>query len=308
MDISEYQAKARLTDRSNKQPWIGLTQNALGLTTKVGKLAGILKKKIRDGVSYQTFTKDARIQMGQALWYLTTLASHLNMNLDEIAQENLAFHEERWATLGDGQRQLFSHLLDGSYSLEEQIPRQFTARFELREGPNSTSWLPIVQVWIDGVPFGDPIDDNIGTEDFYRLHDVLHIAHAAILGWSPVLRKLLGRKRKSRPEVDKFQDGARARDTEEALARLIRSEAKRNNYYAGVSAIDTPFLIKVQSLVADLEVGVRQAGEWQHCILEAYRVFRLLKENSGGYIDVSLPERSLSFDVLPTFKEQGSAD
>ena len=42
-------------------------------------------------------------------------------------------------------------------------------------------------------------------------HDVFHLAYAAVLGWSPTTRALLKIKRKSRPEIDENEDGARAK-------------------------------------------------------------------------------------------------
>jgi hypothetical protein len=40
----------------------------------------------------------------------------------------------------------------------------------------------------NGVNIGDRLTDNKLEKDDYRFHDVFHLANAAILGWSPVLR------------------------------------------------------------------------------------------------------------------------
>ncbi len=61
-----------------------------------------------------------------------------------------------------------------------------------------------------GINIGDRLTDNRLEPDDYRFHDVFHLAYAAILGWSPVLRALFKVKRKSCPKIDENQDGARA--------------------------------------------------------------------------------------------------
>jgi aryl-alcohol dehydrogenase-like predicted oxidoreductase len=56
------------------------------------------------------------------------------------------------------------------------------------------------------------------------------------LGWSPVLRGLLKRKRKSNAKIDENEDGARAAIIEEGIATWIFNNAKRRNFYESVAA------------------------------------------------------------------------
>jgi hypothetical protein len=67
---------------------------------------------------------------------------------------------------------------------------------------------------------GNPVDDNSDIDDLHRYHDALHLAHMATLGWSPVIRAILGPKvkRKSDERLDRVEDGARATVVEEGLA------------------------------------------------------------------------------------------
>jgi len=51
---------------------------------------------------------------------------------------------------------------------------------------------------INGTRVGDSLSDNVDEEDYYRFHDVFHLSFMTFLGWSPVIRKILGRKRKKR--------------------------------------------------------------------------------------------------------------
>lgn len=76
------------------------------------------------------------------------------------------------------------------------------------------------------IKIGDPLTDNIGEGDMYRFHDVFHLAYAAVLGWSPVLRALLKCKRKSHPWLDENQDGARAILIEEGISTFVFNHAK----------------------------------------------------------------------------------
>lgn len=296
VEFKYYQDRTWSTDRTSRQPWIGLAQSTFGLVEKMGTVTACLKKRIRDGNAYEPFKEEVSGCIGDALWYLTSVCSHLGIRLEDVADQNLISTEARWLRPGEEQSTLFSPFFDQEYPEHEQIPRKFRARFVERKLPQ-VSWLPMSEVWVDGERFGDPIDDNSPNADNYRLHDALHLANAAILSWSPVVRALLRRKRKSNPHMDKYEDGARAQDTEEALARLIHQEAMRNSWFENVNAIDTSFLMKVRAVVSDLEVRVRTAAEWQHCILEGYRIFRQLRAHGGGIVEVSLVDRTLHFEA-----------
>jgi hypothetical protein len=53
-------------------------------------------------------------------------------------------------------------------------------------------------MYFGGKPLGDDLTDNAYVDDGYRFHDVIHLALIAHLGWSPVVRGLMRRKRKSK--------------------------------------------------------------------------------------------------------------
>jgi hypothetical protein len=66
-----------------------------------------------------------------------------------------------------------------------------------------------------------PMDPGCGPDHpTTLLIDVFHLAYAAVLGWSPVTRKLLDRKRRSNPQVDLAEDGGRAIVIEEGIAAM----------------------------------------------------------------------------------------
>jgi hypothetical protein len=297
LKLSEFQKAADATDVSSRAPWVGLNQNLFGLTEKVGGMAGAMKRRLRDKGSYSvgSFRRDMEQHIGDALWYLSAVCTHFHLDLDSIAERTLTENRKRWGKHRDEQGNLFHGRNSDRFSGDQRFPEKMTATFVSTEGPNSVSWLSVTNVQINGVPFGDPVDDNSRTEDAYRFHDVLHFAFAAYLDWSPVVRNLLKNKRKSEPEIDKFDDGARARDTEEAVSNFIHHEARSNNYFKGAKHLSTEFLARIQRLVIDLEVRDRTAAEWEKCILAAYDVFRDLVANKGGYVDVLFNEPAIYF-------------
>jgi NTP pyrophosphatase (non-canonical NTP hydrolase) len=288
MHISEYQRAADSTDVSSRAPWVGLNQNLFGLVEKVGCMAFAMKSRMRDKGSYSvsSFREDVETAIGEALWYLAAVATHFQLDLEAIAEKNLKNNRQRWGSHRDEQGQLFHGRHSDLFPDAEKFPQMMTAEFTNVQRPNRVSWLSVTGVKVDGVTFGDPVDDNSRTEDGYRYHDVLHLAFAAHLDWSPVVRKLMQNKRKSDPATDKFDDGARARDTEEAVSNLIHHNARANNYFLHAKRLDTKLLADVQGLVIDLEVRDRTAHEWEQAILAAYEVFNELRTNDGGFVDV----------------------
>jgi NTP pyrophosphatase (non-canonical NTP hydrolase) len=90
LDINEYQNQAR---RTAIYPNVGsnMTYPTLGLSGEAGEVAEKVKKVIRDkdGV----FDNDARAaiskELGDVLWYVAQIASELNVDLSNVAQQNL---------------------------------------------------------------------------------------------------------------------------------------------------------------------------------------------------------------------------
>ncbi len=97
------------------------------------------------------------------------------------------------------------------------------------------------------------------------------MSYAAILGWSPIIRKLLVVKRKSDPKIDEVEDGARARIIEELISQLVYTYAREHNYLDGVGSLDYHLLKTVQSLVADREVRVRSLADWEKRLSKVIR-------------------------------------
>ncbi|MGH2833253.1 MAG: nucleoside triphosphate pyrophosphohydrolase family protein [Solirubrobacteraceae bacterium] len=90
MELAEYQRLSRRTAQYPREAW--LVYPALGLAGEAGEVAEHAKKAIRDDNGEVTPERLAAItkELGDVLWYVAQLASELDLELDEIAEQNLA--------------------------------------------------------------------------------------------------------------------------------------------------------------------------------------------------------------------------
>ena len=107
MNFTEYQQKATKTAVYPKVANHGWMYPALGLANEAGEVNGKLKKVIRDnnGVVNEERRKEIAKELGDVLWYLTQLATELQIDLNEVAEANLAklaSRQERGVLGGDG--------------------------------------------------------------------------------------------------------------------------------------------------------------------------------------------------------------
>lgn len=217
---------------------------------------------------------------------LVRAADDADISLDIAARQNVAKSEGRWP-----HKRVWGRSFDEGYPAPEQFLRHMVFDFSERTVNGNT----FVVLEMNGVYVGDILTDNRLVEDDYRFHDIFHLAHVAVLGWSPTLRALLKRKRKSKPEVDRNEDGARAILIEEGISSWIFNHASRAMFYRSTTSLDFDLLKSVRDFVQGYEVDARPMWQWEVAILEGYRVFRLLKEHRGGQVIVDLDEHSLTF-------------
>src|SRR5438132_6814857 len=186
---------------------------------QLGSAVGDVVRTIADGG--QSVGDDLTVRL-RRIWDLLNEISHdSGMPLHEAAENNAQKTASRWP-----QVRTYRRLFDDGYAEEEQLPRFLQIEFkELARGPQR-----VVILRCNGINFGDRLTDNIEDPDAYRYHDIFHFAHAVHLGWSPVVRALLRCKRKSKPELDEAQDGARAGIIEEAVAAIVFSRAKQMKF------------------------------------------------------------------------------
>lgn len=290
MDFDRYQKEALRTDRvparQGSDDVLSLIVPMLGLAGETGQLLSEYKKHLRDGEAHRLFKERVSEELGDLLWYIANVASKFDLTLGEIATANLAKVKARWATERSGPLCFDATLPEG-----ERLPRRFEVQLVDVQGEDRQR----VRVLISGKPFGGELTDNAYDPDGYRFHDVFHFAYAAVLGWSPITRALLRRKRKSRPLLDEVEDGGRAAVIEEGVAALAFDYARRHHMLGGVSVLDFQLLRTIKDMTSHLEVKQCTTGEWEQAILQGFSVWRAVLAARGGRIAVDLDQRRIEY-------------
>jgi NTP pyrophosphatase (non-canonical NTP hydrolase) len=283
MELNEYQ---RLANQTDQQPEAGMFSTdprsimvpLLGMAGEVGELLGEHKKWLRDGDSYKLFPERVKEELGDLLWYLSNVASKHGLKLEDVADFNLCKTGRRWQPVGVGKGP--KRLFDEGFPTKEQLPRQLDITIQEDSGIAITT--------IDGAKYGDPLTDNRYEDDGYRFHDISHLSYASILGWSPTLRALLKRKRKSDPRVDEVEDGGRAICIEEGICAMVFSYAERRNFLQGAEGVNYDLLRTIKDMTSHLEVGARTEGDWERAIITGFDIWRQVKAKGRGRIHADL--------------------
>ena len=285
MDLRMYQERTNRTDRN---PGIGEEDRMIplaGLASETGELLGEYKKYLRDGESHALFKERLSEEVGDLLWYLANVATKFDLDLGRCAEQNLAKCEGRWGSLPT--REPF----DASFPDDQRLPRELSVDFVTHHDADNG---PIVRTMYMGRQLGNDLNDNAYSTDGYSYHDVLHLSFAAVLGWSPLVRKMLDVKRKSDATVDRVEDGGRAIATEEGLVAMIFAYARDYRFLEGKSSVSTELLRMIRNMVQHLEVSVCTPGEWERAIVAGFKVWREVKMRQGGTVDVDLNKRCIS--------------
>ena len=89
MELAEYQRLSRRTAEYPREAW--LAYPALGLAGEAGEVAEHAKKAIRDDGGEVSDERRAAMakELGDVLWYVSQLATELELELEQIAQGNL---------------------------------------------------------------------------------------------------------------------------------------------------------------------------------------------------------------------------
>lgn len=292
MTLKEYQNQATKTlqtysSKDQENFFLGY----LGLAGEAGSVLTTLKKKIRDGGGFVRFKEDLEEELGDVLWYITSIASHNGLNLENIAKKNLSKTQDRFEEKDLHKIARF----DKDYP--EQFPDSFIISFVEERGANEL--MEVKMLWEkengEKIELGDPLTDNSRKPNDYRYHDVFHLGHIAYLGWSPVIRHLMKLKRKSDSITLDAEDRGRPQVAEEAVTLIIYNYAKANGMLKASERIDTAILNMIKQLVMDLEVAKVSSFQWEVAILESYKVFHKVVENRGGKVLVSPRDRKLEY-------------
>ncbi len=221
------------------------------------------------------------------------LAHAAGLQLDLAARENLHKTFSRWPVESGALPYPPPAVPDSDLPKNERFPRQFKMFME-EQTIGSKSYVLQKR---NGVIIGDRLTDNKAEKDDYRFHDVFHIAYAVHLEWSPVLRALFKIKRKSRPDLDENEDGARAILVEEGISTLVFGRALERGLFRGLESLDYDLLKLIQELVRGFEAERFSAWQWERAILDGFRIFREIvkPENRRGWIVADLDKHTLEF-------------
>ena len=238
--------------------------------------------------------------LGDIIWYVAGFAHLYDIKLSEVAKSNATKIRSAFEVpLARNKRSnsKFSPPLDSKAPEIERFPRRF--RVDFVEKSDGT-----VVMLIDNVRVGAPLTDNSYEPDGYRFHDAIHLAFVAILGWSPVMRAVLMRKRKYDKKIDTADDGARAAIVEEMIVKLCHSYAVKIDPVKLLDQTDRvslDLLKQVESLAEGLEVtGAQDAvprnlWEWNIAIVEGLRVFNKLRNSQSGSLVINMDDHSIQY-------------
>lgn len=256
------------------------------------RLAGEVGKLAADFSSKAIRTKsdvDAR-RMSSILEAVVSAANEAGVSLAVAAARNLEKVFDRWP-----EERNYPPLFDEGDLPHEQLPRIIRMHIFERTVNEQT----YVFLRCNDINIGDRLTDNKLEEDDYRFHDVFHLAYAAFLGWSPVLRSLFRVKRKSKPKIDEAEDGARAILIEEGVSTWIFNHAAALNFFENLDSVDYGLLKAVRELVSGYDAARCPLWLWEEAILKGYDVFRELRRERAGIITADLSQRTLTFETLP---------
>ncbi|HMR72647.1 MAG TPA: nucleoside triphosphate pyrophosphohydrolase family protein [Candidatus Saccharibacteria bacterium] len=107
MTLNDYQTQARTTFTIENDLTRQVTYLALGLNGEAGEVAEKIKKILRDtDVDFKKLNlDDIKKELGDVLWYVSTLSNILGLELEDVAKTNLeklSSRKERGALQGSG--------------------------------------------------------------------------------------------------------------------------------------------------------------------------------------------------------------
>jgi NTP pyrophosphatase (non-canonical NTP hydrolase) len=297
LTFRKFQELSSRTDRAKGKDIQAIMVPLLGLAGEAGSLLSEYKKWLREGERYKPFTDQVSEEIGDILWYLANIADKAGLDLQDIAEENLAKLQDRYGSRAPASAHLFpsgNDRYDSHFPENERLPTEYRVIFREIE----VDGRKMLEIVCNGQPCGDPLTDNAHVNDGYRFHDVFHITLATLLGWSPILRKLLKVKRKSVPQVDEVEDGARAGVVEEAIAALVFGYARDYSFFRDADTVEYELLRAIKLTTRPFEVRDKPYHEWEETILAAFDVWRQMIANNGGILIGDAARRTVRYELL----------
>lgn len=316
MEFGEYQKEASKTSTLRLGGPQGAIAPMLGLASETGSILNAYKKYLRDGIDLIANREALREELGDLLWYASAIATSCQLNLEDIAISNLRRTRDRYNQAPTPDLLAALPDFDLQYPESERFPRSLTIEFIEQVAPTGqlTATMTLISAapnaFVDGPtrepngklqgfalnsPLGDPLTDNTRRPDAYRFHDAIHFGFMAVLGWSPNIRALLRLKRKSDPQVDANEDGARAIFAEEGLAAVLSRLATRRSGFQRETTVDNEIIEIATAVTIDLEPSALPGWIWRRAVNQGFSAMRELATNGGGYLVADLDRRTLTY-------------
>ena len=281
-----------------------LSQDTVQMTKVcVSEISRFVGRLTRDTLTEETQTKLYKFGPVQRLsciqdlmWSVSNIAEIQGLSLGALALRNVEKTREIYP-----KKEVRSKLTteDNEFPAHEQFPEKFDIQIvDLGDSKSRMYW--------NGRPLGNDVNDNSYVMDGYRFHDVLHLTFVAHLGWSPVIRSFLQRKRKSHPEIDEIEDGARARLIDELVINMMHTEAERlrkarsqpgenPHLFPEDERFSSDFGSALRHLVRGLEVRDIKHWEWEKAAHLAFAIYEDLVGHREGTLTIDRKSRSIEF-------------
>lgn len=167
----------------------------------------------------------------------------------------------------------------------EQLPRRLVAEV----GDVQATPYRRTKLRIDGLDVGDEVDDNAWADDGYRHHDLMHLANLAVMCWSPVMRAMTGKKRRSDPSLRRVEDGARSQDIEEAVVtRIFLDVMRRFPVFETADLLSLDAIEDIRFETRMLEVSAATDADWQRVATVGLYAMLVMRSATTVTFDVDM--------------------
>lgn len=298
--VDRYQEIAFLTRRTQNDELRNVC--AAVLQQLAAQLSRDFLPNMELGLNHEVRPKDPVDALGEIMWHLSALASIYNLSLSDI----LALTEQKTRFRNPENTPGPRHK---SEKRAENFPDCFEVHFVDQGDRRSKMYW--VQDGREITKLGATLTDNDHDGDGYRFHDVMHIAFAVHLGWSPNLRSFMRLKRSPR-QIDEVEDGGRAKILEEAVILEIHrraeelegyfreaKEAIQGSPYNCPGALNFEYLRHLHELCGGHEVYQNPKQDWENAIRSGYDCYHKLRSMNGGIIAVDMTAQTLTFRPMP---------
>jgi NTP pyrophosphatase (non-canonical NTP hydrolase) len=295
MKLGDYQTKASETNQFSDGER-SMASSIWNLTESVSLISRLYDERARlIDMDEEKYREKMKSKLGDILWYVSNTSSNLSFKLEEIAQDNLQKCQDRW-----GKKKKAIKHFDEKCPPDQQLPRKIKVKIDQDENGRVKMSVELK----DGgeMALGARVTDNAHFEDGYRFHDVIHLSFMTVLGWSPVMRALMNRKRKGEPKIDEVEDGARAINLEEAVSAMIYEYARSVEYFKDEKHVPFELLKLIEKITRGLEISSVTYDLWNDAIIQGYAAWRETFKNNGGIIDCDLCKRQIKYRTFDEIK------